>query len=116
MAHMTDGHGPYPDKAGEFCGNWLPGPENFPAMRLCEEPQEEADRHQREWLARMRFGRPAGCGAGSSEKMTSCGYVGLYLKEDRELYDWETPVDTDTLTEDRVSRDGAPGTRADATQ
>lgn len=105
MAHTTDGKGPYPDKAGEYCGNHFPGSE--PALGVGQSPQV-AKRHQEEWLARMRFGKPANCGAGTSEEMAQKGWVGLYLKEDRELYEWETPIDTNELHEDQVSRLGRP--------
>jgi len=98
MAHTIDGKGPYPDKAGEFCGNHLPG---SPAIRRFHE--SPADRHQREYLARMRFGKPSSCAAGTSEEMAAQGWVGLYLKEDSKLLSWETPVETNQLTEEVVS-------------
>lgn len=49
MAYMFEGRGPFPNKAGEFCGNWdvaLPVP---PDMRLgrprpdCKTPRREAN-------------------------------------------------------------------------
>lgn len=100
MAYMSHGKGPYPNKTGEFCGNYLPG--SFP-IRLLHQTQEEADQHQREWLAHMRIGRPSNCAAGSSGEMAAKGWVGLYLKEDCNLHDWEVPVDTDELSENYVS-------------
>lgn len=101
MAYTNEGKGPYPNKAGEHCGNHMPGSR---AMRLSGQSQVEADTHQEEWLAKMRFGTPSNCGLGSSAEMVAKGYVGLYLKEDRDLFDWETPVDTDELTEAVVSK------------
>lgn len=102
MAYMTKGKGPYPNKAGDFCGNHVPG---SPVLRSFHESQAEAQRHQQVWLAQMRFGKPSNCEAGSSAEMAAKGYVGLYLKEDRDLFDWETPVDTDELTEAVVSKE-----------
>ncbi len=104
MAHMSDGQGPYPDKAGEFCGNHYP---NMPAARVFGESQVDAERAQREWMNRMRFGKPAKCDAGTSEEMAAGGWVGLYLKENRELHDGETPVETDALSEAVVTLAGS---------
>ncbi len=94
MAHMNHGvvpGGPYPDKAGEYCGNHLRGSDPFSSFR---ETPEQARKHQREYLAIMRFGRPRACKAGTTEEMEARGYVGLYLKEDQKLMDWETPCPT----------------------
>lgn len=102
MAHMTDGKGPYPDKAGEHCGNHLPGSS---PLRLIGQTQAEADSHQEDWLAKMRSGKPSNCEVGTSEEMAAKGFVGLYLTDDRDLFDWETPVDTDELTEAVVSKE-----------
>ena len=89
MAHMIREQGPFPDKAGEFCGNYQPG--SASAQGVYETPAE-AKKREDEWLSRMRFGRPRPC------KTTSVtaenGWVGLYLKEDRPLFDWETPCPT----------------------
>ena len=100
MAHLSDGKGPYPDKAGEFCGNHHP--DSLPTPMLHETP-EQSKRHHDEYLAKMRFGKPSNCEAGTSEEMAGRGWVGLYLKENRELLSFETPVETDKLTEDRVT-------------
>ncbi len=100
MAHTIDGKGPYPDKAGEFCGNFHP--DELPT-RLFNESFAEAAERQKEWLGRMRFGKPSNCQVGTSEEMAAAGEVGLYLKEDRALFDWETPVETDELTEPIVT-------------
>ncbi len=77
MAHMIDGKGTYPDKAGEFCGNYCPdNPYHFTIPIL----------------ATMRFGRPHPC----EDPLVTAehGWVGLYLKEDQPLFDWETPCET----------------------
>lgn len=103
MAHISDGRGPYPDKAGEFCGNHRLG--NDPPRQL-HESFEEAWERQDAFLVRMRFGKPSLCKAGTSAEMKAKGLVGLYLKEDRELFSWETPIETDALTEQQVSTVG----------
>lgn len=108
MAHTSEGKGPYHDRAGEFCGNWRL---NSPAMRCGGESQRDAERHLRKYLARVRFGKPSPCALASSEEMAAMGWVGLYLKEDRNLFDWETAVDTDELHEDCVSKVGSPKIR-----
>jgi hypothetical protein len=51
----------------------------------------------------MRFGKPSNCQAGTSKEMAAQGWVGLYFKEDQPLYSWETPVETDELTEPIVT-------------
>lgn len=79
MAYMTkDGRGPYPCSAGEYCGNHLPG--SYPRQTFHESP-EDAE-HQRAYFARMRFGRPRPCEAGTTAEREAKGWVGLYLKED----------------------------------
>lgn len=103
MSHMTDSRGPYPDKAGEFCGNHMPGSSPCPVQG---ESRPDAAERQKEYLAWMRFGKPSNYNAGTSKEMAAAGWVGLYLKEDRKLFDWETPVETDELTEDRVTSPG----------
>ncbi len=71
MAYMSKGvvpGGPYPNKVGEYCGN----------------------HHGREAIAEnMRAGRPRPCKAGTTTEMQAQDYVGLYLKEDQSLMDWE---------------------------
>ena len=104
MAYKTkDGKGPYPNKAGEFCSNHYP---ESPATRnwYSRETQEQADQHQRDWLANKRFGRPAKCQAGTSGEMAAKGYVGVYLDEDRDLHDGDVAVETDELTEAYVTQ------------
>lgn len=45
MAYMTkDGFGPYPNKAGEYCGNYLP--ESEPLPNLHKSLQEETQQRQ----------------------------------------------------------------------
>lgn len=82
MAYMIGDEGPYPNKAGEYCGNHLVG--STPISKFDESPHETAT-HRREHLAKMRFGRPHSCKAATSDEMAKRGYVGLYLKEDRSL-------------------------------
>ncbi len=84
MAHMVGGKGPYPDKAGEFCGNFYPDG--------LLPPDRGAASRQREYLVRMRFGRPRPCKA--TYVTADNGWVGLYLKTDRPLFDWEVPCET----------------------
>lgn len=94
MAYMTDGKGPYPNKAGEYCGNYHPDNLNgFEILMKDETPQQAAGR-QKEYLARMRFGRPHATVAYTTKQLKIMGYVGLYLKEDRPPFDWETPCET----------------------
>lgn len=103
-----DGLGPFPCNAGEFCGNHVRG--ERPVCLFDETPQHAAE-HQRRYLAMMRFGRPSKCEAGTSDEMAAQGFVGLYLKEDSPVRSDETPVETDELTEERVTTDGSPELR-----
>ena len=90
MAYMTkESKGPYPNKAGEYCGNHIPGSY---CMRSFDQTQQQANIEQQKWLARMRFGKPRSCKAGRSKYMAEQGYVGLYLKEDRPLYSGDTQL------------------------
>lgn len=98
MAYMIEGKGPYPNKAGEFCGNYRPGARSFVMCDLNQD-LDDAKRQQQDRLAKMRYGKPSSCEAGTSDEMAAAGWVGLYLKEDQPLYAWETPVETDALTE-----------------
>lgn len=94
MAYMDKGvvpGGPYLHKAGKYCGNHHKGSS---ALAGFHENQEQADAHQREYLAKMRFGRPRPCAAGTTVEMEAQGYVGLYLKEDRKLMYWEEECPT----------------------
>ena len=93
MAHMIDGKGPYPDKAGEYCGNYHVDNPFSPPCLLHETPAQAAKR-EKEWLSRMRFGRPRATSEYSAEQLEADGLVGLYLKEDRPLMSFETPCDT----------------------
>ena len=102
--------GPYPNKAGEFCGNTLLSDlilgadgttilfrKSYPwqRMRLGSNGYEK--------VVNQRMGRPAVCQAGSSEEMLKTGYTGLYLIKDEALLSFETAVDTDELAEEVVS-------------
>ena len=94
MAYMNKGsvpRGPYPNKAGEFCGNHMVGSEPY----CCNgESPEQSEAAHVAYLAKMQFGRPRPCKAGTTEEMEAKGYVGLYLKEDRPLMFWEEEVPT----------------------
>ena len=103
MAHLVGTKGPYPDKAGEFCGNHHPDFEATPLLSLHETPRQ-AQQRQFMYLLGMQFGKPSNCKAGTSEEMAARGYVGLYLKEDRKLLSWETSIETNELTEAVVSK------------
>lgn len=88
MAHMVDYKGPYPDKAGEFCGNYNTS-NRYPPFCTGSETPAQAQQHENEWLAKMRFGRPRPC---KDKYVTEeNGWVGLYLKKDQPLFYFETP-------------------------
>ena len=92
MAYMTkDGKGPYPNRAGEHCGNHLVGSRAYAADG---ESPEQAAKIQDCWLATMRFGLPRKCKAGTSEEIVANGWVGLYLKEDSKLLPGEVEIPT----------------------
>ena len=85
MAYTTeDGKGPYPCYEGEYCGNHTPGTK---PLRSPHETPEQAERHERVYLAKMRFGRPHACVVGTSAELAVKGWVGLYLKKDEKVYD-----------------------------
>lgn len=63
MAYMVDGKGPYPNKAGEYCGNYYKGRRVPPNTRV---------------------GRAHPCKAGTTAEMEAQGYVGLYLVSDED--------------------------------
>lgn len=102
MAYTVHGKGPYPNKAGEFCGNHQPG-SDLPSGPY--DTPESTEAREAERLAGKRFGKPSNCEHGSSAEMAKEGWVGLYLKEDRALLYFEVPVETDALTEAVVSAD-----------
>jgi hypothetical protein len=94
MAYLTkDGKEPYPNKAGEYCGNHFPG--SPPVLSIYQSPKEAIEQQER-YLERMRFGRPHSCQAGTSDQMFSKDWVGLYLKEDSPhiLFDGQIEVPT----------------------
>jgi hypothetical protein len=88
MAYMVKDKGPYPNLAGEFCDNYHPQQGN----------------RSLEYLAQMKFGKPAFCSLGTSKEMAKRGYVGLYLKEDNPLLSFETPIQTNALQEEIVTK------------
>ncbi len=92
MAYMVDDKGPYPNKSGEFCGNYQPNAHHSWPTPVGNETPQQAARHEKEYLARMRFGRPRPCKA--KYVTAKNGWVGLYLKEDRPLLSWETQCET----------------------
>jgi len=79
MAYMNKEGGPYPNKAGEYCGNHKPG--SRPLRSSGESSLQAAQREDR-YLANMRWGRPRGCDAGTREEMEANGWVGLYWEKD----------------------------------
>lgn len=93
MAYMTkDGKGPYPHKAGDYCGNHHPG---SPMLRMWNVDPVVQQREHDAWLAKMRFGRPRPCKAGTTKEREAAGDVGLYLKADSPLYcDGDTEIPT----------------------
>lgn len=91
MAYMSKGAcpgGPYPNLAGEYCGNHCKGSR---ALAMFNETQQQADTAQRARLAKMRFGRPRPTSTYTTAELESMGMVGLYLKEDCKLFSWEEP-------------------------
>ena len=100
MAYSVDGKGPYPNLAGEFCGNYHP---DLPITCCGDESPADAEEHNSQWLATMWFGKPSRCDHSTSDEMAVQGWVGLYLRADHPLHYWETPVETDALTEAVVS-------------
>lgn len=106
----TEWHGPYPNKAGEFCGNVL-------REALFFEADGETVREHK-WSfsylmlddknVKFRIRDPVDCQAGSSAEMKSQGYVGLYLAEDQPQIAAEQDVDTDMFLEEVVSGERPP--------
>ena len=90
MAYIKkNGEGPYPNKAGEYCGNY--DPEN---TYLDYRDISDLERHK-EWLSRMRFGCPRPSDTHTIQQMRDMGLVGLYLKEDDiHIYSKEYTVPT----------------------
>lgn len=80
MAWIDERGIPFPRHRGEFCGNHWPDGE---PLRLFGELPSETLRRHREYLDRMRFGRPRTCPAfPTQEEVDASGMVGLYLKQD----------------------------------
>ena len=88
--------GPYPNKKGEYCGNHYPG---SPPVRAYDESLQHAEEREKRNLARMRFGRPHGCKAGTIEEMEAKGWVGLYLKKDSKSGKMDGDVEVPTPPE-----------------
>ena len=109
MAYMIGEKGPYPSKAGDFCGNHYPDSEPPMSCQDMRSPEtrKAAIKRYKAYLAKMRFGKPSSCETGTSSEMDSQGWVGLYLKEDssRTLFAGEVEIETDALTEVVVSRE-----------
>ena len=82
MAYMIGDKGPYPNKAGDYCGNHLTGSQAYAMNRMTH---AEAQENQKAWLSTMRFGRPRPSKAGTTKELEAKGYVGLYLKEGQPL-------------------------------
>lgn len=102
MAYMTkDGKGPYPCYAGEYCGNHHPD-----HMVYAQEGQthEEAQAQAELSLAKMRFGRPHACKAGTSDEMAARGWIGLYLKQDDKV---RLPGEVEVATPDELREPAA---------
>lgn len=89
MAYMIGDRGPYPNKAGEYCGNHSRG---SPPLREWNEDFAVTVRNHNVWLQTMRFGRPRPTTAYTIEQLEGMGMVGLYLKQD------QSPM-TDNATE-----------------
>ncbi len=87
MAYMVEGRGPYPNKVGEYCGNHSPGSLSITGLG---ESRESADKRQKVYLARMRFGRPRLTSEFTAKQLEAKGWVGLYLNESRRLSSEET--------------------------
>lgn len=104
MAYMSNGGGPYPNKSGEYCGNHFLG---VPSVQQPNKSAADAGRHQKRYLEGVDFKKPAACSGATSEELTARGWVGLYLKTDRNLFSWEFPIESDELTEAVVSAHGS---------
>jgi hypothetical protein len=78
MAYITqDGKGPYPNKAGEFCGNHNPDEKYnifYSKMKSFGKREELSEKY--------RFSLPRPCEAFTIAEGVQRGWVGLYLKED----------------------------------
>ena len=89
MAYINkEGKGPYPNRAGEYCGNYYPN-----SKYVARNPEDEIA-----YLSRMRFGRPHPCMGQTSAERAKKGWVGLYLKEDSP-YNLDSDVDVPTPPE-----------------
>lgn len=92
MAYMTkDGRGPYPNKAGEYCGNHLVNSKPYGPHRPFLRDSKTQITMEAAYLSTMIFGIPHSCEAGTSEEMIKRGYVGLYLKKNCPLRNSTVP-------------------------
>lgn len=91
------GGGPYPNLKDEYCGNH--DPTELP-IAACGQTPEQALDAQRRYLEKMRLGRPHPARGKTTEELEAAGVYGLYLKESRDLFDFEEAVPTpDSLRE-----------------
>lgn len=104
MAFMTaDGEGPFPNRAGEHCGNFFV--DCYP-VTAENETLEDALKRQDKYLSRFRFGRPRPTSTGTIEELEKLGLNGLYLKEDQSIGSSDTEIKTpDWLKEPGTYRD-----------
>ena len=102
MAYKTkigeDWKGPFPNKAGEFCGN-----ASLEGLVLASDKKTVLSTRIRGKVDNLRIGKPSSCPAGTSEEMAARGNVGLYAIRDEPLEDGAVAVDTDELMEDVVT-------------
>jgi hypothetical protein len=96
--------GPYPNKAGEFCGN-----DERKNLRVTADGTIEAvaGAEYGGWHSAKsrRIGRPSNCKMGTSEEMAAQGFVGIYLTADNPhaAVGVVRDVDVDVLQEEVVS-------------
>ena len=93
MAYMIKDKGPYPNKAGEYCGNHYLDSRFHPPC-ISNETLAQAKKREDEWLSKMRFGRPQPTAEYTTKQFEEMGLAGLYLKENRPLLSHETPCAT----------------------
>lgn len=95
MAYMKkDGSGPYPNKAGEFCGNHNPDQKtlfHYNEMRFLGKRVKLSEMY--------RFGRPRSCEAFTLIEGMDRGWVGMYLKEGYKHFRTEGEIEIPTPPE-----------------
>ncbi len=93
-------HGPFPNRAGEFCGN-VPRE----SITLEEDGITVAKHH---WsLASLKLGRTAKLRIGKPAN-SNIASIGLYLVEDQPAREDEEEVDTDIFFEEVISGERFP--------